>query len=204
MLSTSVTAAIPSQGVASQAGRFVLSRRFNLRLLHICFFVGLGIAWNEIHAQTNTDQTKNPLESLFKGVGDFVSNIVAPKGQKLKELVDSQKYLEAAAYYEVEKIYFDAERKAFGDVLKALADALNGERIPDFRRQIEEIEGLGVTFSRSEDVWRRVRQVLSDAERSIADYDKIELLRIDRYRAPEVSKLDSARDRLKVLYLGNH
>ena len=163
----------------------------------------LGTHTINAQAQTSNEESKNPIESIFKGIGGFLSNIVSPKGQKLKELVDDKKFVEASTYFQSEKTYFDAEGKTYDAVLKTLADGLNALRVPELQRQLSSIGDLNGNFDPSEDAWLRVKQVLADAERATSEYGAIELLKDSRFRAIEISSLETATARLKRLYESN-
>src|SRR5687767_204335 len=69
-----------------------------------------------------------PVDNLLKGIGNFLSNIASPTGQKFVDLVEKKLFEEAAAFYEQEKQFFSTQGEKYYSTTKSLSDELNSAR----------------------------------------------------------------------------
>ena len=180
-----------------------LQRWLSRSVIVICVLAATGIACSNTMAQTIDSTSENPVEKIFKGFGGFLSNIFSPNGQKLKELIEAKKYREADAFYASEKAYFEEEHKTNEPLLRALADALNADCLPEIQIQTRRLEGLVSGFDASGVEWPGVHEAIAQAEHARSRYDEYELLKDSRYRADDVIHLEDTKARLKILYESN-
>ncbi|HEX2650126.1 MAG TPA: S1C family serine protease [Burkholderiales bacterium] len=140
-----------------------------------------------LRPERNPADTANPVESLFKGIGGALSNIVSTKGSEFSELVEKNELDEADKFYGREKEYFkENDNKT---VVKTLADKLNAKLTPALESARSALKKDLSADEFAVGSWPIVRKDLSNARELAKSYLAYNVFQDSELRANGISDL---------------
>ena len=158
-------------------------------------FLSIGALGQEpLRPERNPSDSSNPVESLFKGIGGALSNIVSTKGTEFTELVEKNQLDEADKFYGREQEYFKENDSK--TVIKALADKLNSKLVPALESARSAIKKDSSVDKFEVASWPAMRKDLSNAKELAKTYLEYNVFQDSELRSSEASALNADIDLL--------
>jgi S1-C subfamily serine protease len=128
------------------------------------------------------------VESLLKGIGGTLTNLVAGKDAYLASLVEKNELDAADRFYGSEKAHF-SERGAENDpALRKLAEALNARLAQQLERGIETLRSIQGAGGPAQ--WPTIAERINGARGDLYAYSRYNVLQLEAFRSPRARALE--------------
>jgi serine protease Do len=140
-----------------------------------------------VRAQSTDSPSPNPIEGLFRGLGNIIDSAFSQKDREFRTLVENKKFREAADFYTTEQAHFNKDRRRHSDALRAITESLNKQfeaSLMDGRNILSAAIGRSETNTNLEEGGRsQLGIAIQTGETRLYPYNAIQLLKEKEFRS---------------------